>query len=222
MATIYLVDDDPSARDGLSRLIRVGGFQVRSFSSAREFLDAGPPAGPGCVVLDVRMPGVSGLELQERLARVACPLPVIFITGHGDIPMSVQAMKQGAIDFLTKPVDGPQLLAAIGQALERDREARRRHVEHGEVWRRVDQLTAREREVMALVIRGLLNKQIAARLGIAEPTVKIHRGRVMEKLGVASVAELVTLAQKAGLQGADGSDARSVAMTPPPSTPRPQ
>jgi FixJ family two-component response regulator len=199
MPTIYLIDDDPSARQGLARLIRAAGHTVTPFTSAREFLDAGPPAGPGCLVLDVRMPEVSGLELQERLAREECPRPIIFITGHGDIPMSVQAMKQGAVDFLPKPVDRAQLLAAVQLALEKDTAARRQHGERQNTRRRFGQLTEREREVMQLVIRGWLNKQIAAELGIAEPTVKIHRGRVMDKLGVASVAELILLVQQAGL-----------------------
>jgi FixJ family two-component response regulator len=199
MPTIHLIDDDPSARQGLARLIRAAGHTVRLCTSAREFLDAGPPAGPGCLVLDVRMPEVSGLDLQERLAREDDPMPIIFITGHGDIPMSVQAMKQGAVDFLPKPVDRAQLLAAIELALQKDTAARQEREGRREIQRRLEQLTEREREVMQLVIRGWLNKQIAAGLGIAEPTVKIHRGRVMDKLGVASVAELILLVQQAGL-----------------------
>jgi FixJ family two-component response regulator len=218
MTMIYLVDDDPSARQGLARLIRAAGHTVVTFASARAFLDAGPPAGPGCVVLDVRMPEVSGLDLQERLARGECPLPVIFITGHGDIPMSVQAMKQGAVDFLPKPVDGPQLLAAIQQALEKDAATRRQLKGRQDIRRRLEQLTERERDVMALVIRGRLNKQVAAELGIAEPTVKIHRGRVMEKLEVASVAELVLLAQQAGLTAAGTTRPASAAPISPPRT----
>jgi FixJ family two-component response regulator len=199
MPTIYLIDDDPSARHGLARLLRAAGQPVRLFTSAREFLDAGPPPGPGCLVLDVRMPEVSGLDLQERLAREECPMPIIFITGHGDIPMSVRAMKQGAVDFLPKPVDRAQLMTAIQLALQKDTAARRDREGRREVQRRLEQLTEREREVMQLVIRGWLNKQIAAELGIAEPTVKIHRGRVMDKLGVESVAELILLVQQAGL-----------------------
>lgn len=218
MSTIYLIDDDPSARQGLARLIRVAGHSVTTFASARDFLDAGPPTGPGCLVLDVRMPEVGGLELQERLARGDCPMPVIFITGHGDIPMSVQAMKRGAVDFLPKPVDGPQLLAAIQQALEKDRAARREREGRQDLRRRLAQLTDREREVMQCVIRGRLNKQIAAELGIAEPTVKIHRGRLMAKLGVASVAELVMLATEAGLIPAGTTATASAAPDPPPRT----
>jgi RNA polymerase sigma factor (sigma-70 family) len=199
MSTVFLIDDDPSAREGLARLIRAAGHQVTAFSSARDFLASRPRDQPGCLVLDVRMPELTGLELQERLGREDCPMPIIFITGHGDIPMSVQAMKKGAIDFLPKPVDGAQLLAAIEQALERDRAARHEREQREDIKRCLDRLTAREREVMSLVVRGMLNKQIAAELGISEPTVKIHRGRVMEKVGVPSVAELVTLVRKIGM-----------------------
>jgi FixJ family two-component response regulator len=218
MPTIYLIDDDPSARQGLARLIRAAGYMVTPFSSAREFLDAGPPSGPGCLVLDLRMPEVSGLDLQERLGRECCPMPIIFITGHGDVPMSVQAMKQGAVDFLPKPVDCAHLLAAIQLALENDAAARHQREEQQEIQLRLKQLTEREREVMHHVIRGRLNKQIAAELGIAEPTVKIHRGRVMEKLGLASVAELVLLGQKAGQLIAETTGRASSAPFPPPRT----
>ena len=215
--TVYLIDDDPSVRQGLARLIRVAGHVVETFASAQEFLAAGPPAGPGCLVLDVRMPDVGGLELQERLAGREGPMPIILITGHGDIPMSVRAMKAGAVDFLPKPVDGGQLLAAIQQALAGDGAARRRRAAEADRRRRFDQLTTREREVMQGVLRGSLNKQIALELGIAEPTVKIHRGRVMEKLGVTSVAELVRLAQQAGVSATgEGEGAADAPARPAP------
>lgn len=216
-STVYLIDDDLSVRQGLARLIRVAGHHVVAFASAREFLAAGPPVGPGCLVLDVRMPDVSGLELQERLAGRDDPMPIIFITGHGDIPMSVRAMKSGAVDFLPKPVDGKQLLAAIGQALARDQAVRQRRAVAADLGRKFDQLTVREREVMRGVLRGSLNKQIALELGIAEPTVKIHRGRVMEKLGVTSVADLVRLAQRAGMgpTGEEGTAGGTPDSRPP-------
>lgn len=205
MPTVFLVDDDPSARQGLARLLRAARYEVMAFASAREFLDAGPPRGPGCLVLDVRMPEISGLDLQDRLAREKVAMPIIFITGHGDIPMSVQAMKNGAVDFLPKPVDATQLLSAVQQALEMDQVVRKQREEQQSSQNRLGQLSAREHEVMQRVIRGALNKQIAAELGIAEPTVKIHRGRAMAKLGVASVPELIMLFQKAGQLMPDGS-----------------
>lgn len=198
MPLVHLIDDDVSAREGLARLLRAAGYEVAAHESAKAFLEAGPPSGPGCLILDVRMPGLTGFDLQELLARQSCRLPVIFITGHGDIPMSVRAIKRGAVDFLPKPVHGPALLDAVAQALEMDRAARQAQAGVDESCRRVELLTARERQVLDLVVRGSPNKQIAASLGIAEPTVKIHRGRVMEKLGAHSVAELVLLAQKAG------------------------
>ena len=209
--TVFIVDDDAAVRQSLALLIRSMGMPVETFESAQVFLGACDPERPGCLVLDIRMPGISGLELQEELQRRGVTLPIIFITGHGDIPMSVRAMKAGAVDFLPKPVDGGQLLAAIAQALAGDEAARRRRAVEADRRRRFDQLTTREREVMRGVLRGALNKQIAHDLGIAEPTVKIHRGRVMEKLGVTSVADLVRLAQQAGLsatgEGEGGTDA---------------
>jgi FixJ family two-component response regulator len=199
---IFLIDDDASARKGVTRLLRAAGHEVLAFGSAREFLGSPHHDGPGCIVLDIRMPELSGLELQEQLVRAQHRLPIIFITGHGDIPMSVQAIKKGAIDFLTKPVEREQLLAAIRQALDQDRAARSEHKELSELRQRLDLLTLREREVFSFVIAGLLNKQIASELTLTEATVKVHRGRLMEKLQVMSVAELVTLAHKAGISTA--------------------
>jgi FixJ family two-component response regulator len=183
----------------LARLIKSAGYHVQTFASAREFLDGGSlNEGPGCLVLDVRLPGLSGIDLQRELQRTRLILPVIFITGHGDIPMSVNAMKAGAVDFLQKPVKDADLLRAIEQALAR---AVREHAELKEtkdLQSRVEKLTTREREVMNLVVRGWLNKQIAFELGTAEKTIKVHRARVMEKMQVDSLAELVRLAEKIG------------------------
>jgi FixJ family two-component response regulator len=200
-STVFLVDDDASVRRALARLIKSAGYHVQTFASAREFLDGGSlNEGPGCLVLDVRLPGLSGIDLQRELQRTRLILPVIFITGHGDIPMSVNAMKAGAVDFLQKPVRDADLLRAIEQALAR---AVREHAELKEtkdLQSRVEKLTTREREVMNLVVRGWLNKQIAFELGTAEKTIKVHRARVMEKMKVDSLAELVRLAEKIGAQ----------------------
>lgn len=175
-------------------MIRSTGYNVETFSSAREFL-ACPRSAIGCIVLDISMPDMSGLDLQEALAKADYGMPIIFITGHGDIPMSVKAMKKGAVDFLAKPFDDHDLLSAIETAIERDRKGRREHAQRTEARSHLDALTPREREVMTLVVRGLLNKQIAAELGISEATVKVHRGRVMEKIRVKSVADLVRVAR---------------------------
>jgi FixJ family two-component response regulator len=201
-STIFLVDDDPSALKGLTRLLRAAGYAVRPFGSAGEFLDSGRHDGPGCIVLDIRMPGLSGLDLQAQLRRAVHSMPIIFITGHGDIPMSVEAMKKGAIDFLTKPVEREQLLAAVGLALDKDLAARNEREELGELQQRLGLLTTREREVLSFVIAGRLNKQIAGELALTEATVKVHRGRLMEKLQVTSVAGLVRLTQRAGIPAA--------------------
>ncbi len=199
--TIFLVDDDPSFLTSMARLCRASGFAVRAFSSAADFLAQRSPDSPGCVVADLQMPGMNGLELQEALARSDNPLPIVFLTGHGDIPTSVKAMRHGAEDFLTKRAPRQELLAAVQRALARDardREARkRRH----ELRARFDQLTPREREVLSHVLRGQLNKQIAADLGVAERSVKRHRTSLMAKLGVGSVAELAQLAAEAGMVG---------------------
>lgn len=199
--TVFLVDDDPSVRKALTRLIKSAGYEAQAFASARDFLDywRGADEGACCVVLDVRMPGLSGLDLQHELQAANTLLPIIFITGHGDIPMSVRAMKDGAVDFLPKPVNDRDLLEAIKQALARaDRDCTERR-ELEDVQRRLENLTPREREVMTFVVRGLLNKQIAFELGTVEKTIKVHRARVMEKMQVDSLADLVRLAEKVGM-----------------------
>jgi FixJ family two-component response regulator len=199
--TVFLVDDDASVRRALTRLIKSAGYQAQAFSSAREFLDywKGGTEGPACLVLDVRMPGLSGLDLQHELQSANALLPIIFITGHGDIPMSVKAMKDGAVDFLAKPVKDKVLLKAIEQALERAVQERSVHDELDTIHRRLDSLTPRELEVLRLVINGMLNKQIAYQLGTVEKTIKVHRARVMEKMEVQSLAELVRLTERAGI-----------------------
>jgi FixJ family two-component response regulator len=189
--TVLVVDDDASVRRSTERLVRARGIDVRSFASAREFLDAMPIERPACLVLDVRMPGGSGLDLQHELAQRDAEIPIIFLTGHGDIPMSVRAMRAGASDFLTKPVKREQIVAAVAAALERHALASADRAQRDEVKRRYDSLTVREREVFHGVVAGMLNKQIAAQLDIAERTVKAHRSQVMEKMNAASIADLV-------------------------------
>ncbi len=186
---VFVVDDDASVRKSLARLIAVAGWKVETLASADEFLERAPHDRPACLVLDVRLPGLNGLELQERLARDDGDIPIVFITGHGDIPMGVRAMKAGAVDFLPKPFEDEALLEAIGRAIERDRQIR-------PIRARLESLTPRERDVFAFVVRGLLNKQVAGHLGITEKTVKVHRARVMEKMRAESLAELVKLSQK--------------------------
>jgi FixJ family two-component response regulator len=197
-----VVDDDATIRESLDSLIRSVGLHVATFPSAREFLQHKLPGVPACLILDIRMPGKSGLDLQRELLGAERNIPIIFITAHGDIPMSVQAIKAGAIEFLTKPFRDQDLLDAIHQAIERDRAALGREAELAELRRRHETLTPRESEVMKLVVGGMLNKQIAARLGTTQITVKIQRGSMMKKMKVASVAELVRLAEKLGV-GAD-------------------
>ncbi|UCH78920.1 MAG: response regulator transcription factor [Candidatus Coatesbacteria bacterium] len=197
--TVFVVDDDPSVRGGLNRLFKSVGLAVETFASAAEFLERGRGEGPACLVLDVRMPELSGLDLQAELARADVAIPIVFITGHGSVPMSVRAMKAGAADFLEKPVDEQELLDAVNRALARDRRARREQAELADLRRRLASLTSREREVLSYVAAGRLNKQIAAELGTSEKTVKVHRARVMEKMEVASVAELARLAEKLDL-----------------------
>ena len=195
---VSVVDDEKSVRTSLRRLLKSAGWNVETYSSAQEFLARGAADRPGCLVLDVSMPGLSGLELQEQMQAAGVTVPIVFITGHGDIPMSVKAMKAGAVDFLTKPFDADDLLRAIHQAVERDIAARRERAEIEAIRQRIESLTPREREVFVLVVSGNLNKQIAAQLGTCEKTVKVHRARVMRKMEAESLAELVQLAQRVG------------------------
>jgi len=199
--TVFLVDDDPAVLKSLSRLLRSAGFNVAPFQSAHDFLDSDDSSTPGCLVLDVAMPSLDGLALQEVLAARERELPIIFLTGHGDIAMGVQAMKVGATDFLTKPVDDEKLLDAVHTAIEKNRLTLRTRAELDDIQQRLATLTPREREVLALVVAGQLNKQTAAELGTAEKTIKVHRARVMAKMKVSSLAELVRLANRAGIVG---------------------
>lgn len=201
--TVFLVDDDVSVRKSLSRLFRLAGVRVEAFASASDFLAREHFDGNGCLVLDIRMPGLSGTDLFMKLRRNDYSMPVVFLTGHGDIDAGVRAMKNGAFDFLTKPVDNEKLLAAVRAALAEDATEREKYVDVIHIQKRLKALTDREYEVLTYVITGMLNKQVAAALDISEVTVKKHRGRVTEKLGVYSVAELVLLAQKAGIRSAD-------------------
>ena len=198
-AMVFVVDDDVGTRESLKNLIRSVGLRVEAFASAQDFLRSTRPDVPGCLVLDVRLPGLSGLDLQKRMAEVELEIPIVFITGHGDIPMSVRAMKAGAVEFLTKPFRDQELLDAIQQALERDRNAREQRAEIEELRSRYRLLTPREREVMALVVTGLLNKQIAGELGTSEASVKVHRQHVMEKMRAGSLAALVRMADRVGV-----------------------
>ena len=191
---VFVVDDDASIRESLKNLLRSVGLRVETLASAQEFLRAKRGDEPGCLVLDVRMPGFSGLDLQKRMAKAGVDLPIIFLTGHGDIPMSVRAMKAGAMEFLTKPVREQDLLDAVQEALERDRAVRNQRMKLEGLRERFDSLTPKERDVMGKVVAGLLNKQIAGELGMSETTVKIHRHQVMEKMKAASLAELVRMA----------------------------
>jgi FixJ family two-component response regulator len=197
--TIFIIDDDASVCKSLARLLQISGFNVETYESSEQFLSREPYHGTGCIVLDVRMPGLSGMELHDELIRVGYTLPIIFITGHGDIPMSVRAMKKGAVDFLPKPFDEEELLQAVAKAIEADKKTKAEQSEHRRIIRLIEKLTPREREIVPYIIGGMLNKQIAFTLRISEKTVKIHRGRIMEKLGVRSITELVHLAEKAGI-----------------------
>jgi FixJ family two-component response regulator len=202
-AAVYVVDDDASVRRALGRLLRAAGHRAETFASAIEFLQRAPREERGCLVLDVQLPGLSGLDLQKSLADVGLDLPIVFITGHGDIPMSVRAMKDGAVDFLPKPVAAEALLRAVEQALERAARAGADQAARHEARRRLQTLTPREGQVLALVTAGLLNKQTAARLGISVKTVKVHRARALDKLGVASVAEAIRTVDRAGGYGGE-------------------
>jgi FixJ family two-component response regulator len=199
---VFIIDDDASVRKSLSRLLRSAGYTTETFASAEEFLAREHFNGIGCLLLDVQMPGLSGMDLQEELNKADYHMPIIIITGHGDIPMSVQAMKKGAVDFLTKPFDDKELLKAVEKAIEKDACTRAEYDETRDIRKRTELLTSRELEVFRYVITGMLNKQIALKLDIAEKTVKVHRGRIMEKLRVDSVADLVRLAEKAGIEPA--------------------
>ena len=196
---VFIVDDDPSVRKSLVRLIKSVGLTVQDFPSAQDFLDSQQDKGPSCLVLDVRMPGLSGLDLQEELKIRQWPIPIIFITGHGDVPMSVRAMKAGAADFLEKPFNDQELVDAVHKALSQDQQDKKKQHKISDLEKRVATLTPREKEVFGLVVRGLLNKQIASDLGMSEKTVKVHRARVMNKMSADSLARLVRMAQNLGM-----------------------
>jgi len=198
-ATVFVVDDDAPLRESLRNLIRSVGLRVELFASAQEFLQSQQPDTPSCLVLDVRMPGLSGLDLQKQTSEAGLEIPIIFITGHGDVPMTVRAMKAGAVEFLTKPFRDQDLLDAIQQALERSRKAREQQAVTKELRRRFASLTPRQREVMERVVAGLINKETGAELGISEKTVKIQRHQVMEKMGAGSLPELVRMADRLGI-----------------------
>jgi len=198
---VFVVDDDPSVLKGLRRLLAAAGLEVAGFESPQQFLERFDPGAPGCLVLDLAMPGLNGMELQQELAARSSTLPIVFLTGHGDVPTSVQAMKRGAADFLTKPVDDKDLLAAIRNAFEKGRALRMAQAETAEIGRRLATLTPREREVLQHIVAGKRNKQVAGELGTVEKTVKVHRARVMEKMQARSLAELVRLAERAGIRG---------------------
>ena len=202
-ALVYVVDDDASVRTAIGRLLRSVGLEIQLFASATEFLAFTRPERPGCVVLDVRMPRLSGLDLQQELAAAGAALPIIFVTGHADVPMSVRAMKAGAVDFLPKPFHDQDLLDAVQRAIAADRERRRHESELAAVRNVYETLTPREREVLSYVVSGALNKQIAGSLGTSEKTIKVHRARIMDKMGVESLADLVRLAGRLGVQGPD-------------------
>lgn len=197
---VFVIDDDASMRDAVSRLLNAVGLTVQTFASAREFLAGRLPDVPGCAVLDVRLPGLSGLDLQREMVERGIHIPVIFVTGHGDIPMSVQAMKAGAVEFLTKPFRDQDLLDAVRSGIQLDRQGRKERAELAELRDGLRQLTPRELEVMSLVVAGLLNKQIALRLGTSEKTIKIHRSHVMQKMRADSLADLVRMSQKLGIE----------------------
>ena len=197
--TVYVVDDDVSVREALRNLLQSVGLKVELFDSADNFLATKATTAPSCLILDVRLPGLSGIDLQRHIAEAKHQIPIVFITGHGDIPMSVRAMKAGAVEFLTKPFRDQDLLDAVHEAVERDREARSRETEMADLHRRYATLTIREQQVLGFVVCGLINKQIAAEIGISEATVKLHRGRLMDKMQAESLADLISTAQKLGV-----------------------
>jgi FixJ family two-component response regulator len=202
MPIVFVVDDDVSIREALKNLLRSVGMSVETFATAQEFLACRRPDSPCCLVLDVRLPGVSGLDLQRQLVEAKVEIPIIFITGHGDIQMSVRAMKAGAVEFLTKPFRDQDLLDAVQHAVDRDRAAREQREKTGKFQDRYQSLSQREQEVLALVVRGLLNKQIAGELSISEATVKLHRGKLMQKMGAGSLADLIRMAEELGVSAA--------------------
>jgi len=199
-AVVFIVDDDPLIRDSLDQLVRSVGLTAETFSSARVFLDAELPDQPSCLVLDIRMPELSGLDLQDELIKKGNPIPIIFITGHGTVPMSVRAMKSGALDFIEKPFEDQELLDAINRAIKQGRATREEQTEIAAIEQHINLLTSREHEILTLIIAGMLNKQIAYDLGMSENTVKTHRARIMRKMSVNSLAELVRSTEKIGLQ----------------------
>src|ERR1700720_91747 len=198
-SVVFVVDDDPSVRRAIKLLLESIGLEVELFGSAQEFLPSGPTKGPSCLILDVRLPGVSGLDFQRQLAEANINIPIIFISAHGDVPMTVRAMKAGAVEFLTKPFRDQDLLDAVQSALERDRARRQREAGIATLRERFESLSAREREVVAMVVSGMLNKQIAAKIGITENTVKVHRSRAMEKMQAKSLADLVKMVDRLGI-----------------------